>query len=80
MNKKRQSLIDSFDKWLDITVNRKLINNQCAAISERHGVEEVISELYYIAEQGNFEFKAMGFVVASRIKELTGSNKLSKQD
>ena len=53
---------------------------EAEASLEAYANQRVIDELYYIAEQGNFEFKAMGFVLASRVKELTGSNKLSKGD
>jgi len=53
--------------------------SQLAEVMEAFAKEKVIKELYAIADRGNYEFKAMGFVLARRVEELTGSNKLSKK-
>ena len=58
----------------------KFLPHEIKALGKTYADKRVIEELYYIAEQGNFEFKAMGFVLARRVEELTGSNKLSKEE
>ena len=52
--------------------------SQLAEVMEVFAKEKVIEELYAIAKKGNYEFKAMGFVLGRRVEELTDSNKLSK--